>query len=334
MGGRSLDSLQCFTYLKDNIPSWITNLSDLVAHTTAKRAEFTAEYSKLTTIDMKSRRRKNSSVHSIRPDDMHPTMEGNAEASSNNMNPDDSHVDPVALLKLSKSFPQEMAQRKRKTEGGSISANDKDRVVRPRHPLIIHYDSETQSILEQLVRDIGGARNSIRKGRMNQMMKSGFGIKIPSANSLGDDRSRNILKASMTDPKSSPRSRKDASGARTAPPFDLADKQLELAQSLCESAAHQFLRNGDCSMELENAKERFSSVLEIARAEVERQEADARLQQVEKLTEEKPEPNPVKHKELDKNPPGVLSVIEVDDASSKSSISFDMAAFRATRFRV
>jgi len=49
--------------------------------------------------------------------------------------------------------------------------------------------------------------------------------------------------------------------------------------------------------------------------------------------EEKPNPTPVKQKEPDKNPPGVLGAIEVDDASSASSISIDMTAFRSARFR-
>jgi len=342
MGGTLVDSLQCFTHLKDNVPSWITKLSDLAAHTTAKHAEFTAEYSKLTNMDNKPRRRKNSSTQSIRPDDMRPPIEGNAEDGSN-MDPDDCHIDPVALLKLSKSFPQDAA-RKRKTDGGtSRSANDGDRIVRPRHPLIVHYDSETQNILEQLVREIGGARNNIRKGRMAQMMETKFGLKMRSADSRGDDKSRQILTASMAGPRSSSKGENDVLPARDSPPFDLADKQLELAQSFCESAAHQFLRNGDCSMELEKTKQRFSSILDIARGEVERLEAEAKLEKQqmqepmeerpEEKPEEKPKPIPVKLKEPDKNPPGVLGAIEVDDASSASSISIDMTAFRSTRFR-
>src|SRR5436190_14733759 len=123
MAGHTVDSLQCFTYLTDNVPSWITKLSDLAAHTTAKRAEFTAEYSKLANMIRKPRRRKNSSTHSIRPDDLRPSIEGNTDGS--NMDTDDCNVDPVAILKLSKTFPEDKAQRKRKTDAGtSRSAND------------------------------------------------------------------------------------------------------------------------------------------------------------------------------------------------------------------
>src|SRR5438045_3138919 len=118
MGGPSVDSLQCFTYLKENVPSWITKLSDLAAHTTAKHAEFTADYSKLTNMDNKPRRRKNSSTQSIRPDDMRSPMEGIAEDGSNK-DLDDGHSDPVAWVKLSYSFPKDAAQRKRKTDSGT-----------------------------------------------------------------------------------------------------------------------------------------------------------------------------------------------------------------------
>jgi hypothetical protein len=88
-------------------------------------------------------------------------------------------------------------------------------------------------------------------------------------------------------------------------------------------------------MELENAKRQFSSILDIARGEVERLEAEAKLekQQVEEPSEEKPEPKPVKQKEPVKNPVAVLSAIEVDDASSASSISIDLTAFRSARLR-
>lgn len=334
MGGRTVDSLQCFTHLADDVPSWIAKISDLVAHTTSKRAEFSAEYSKLTNMESKPRRRKTSSVHSIRPDDMDPSIKGNADGGSNKTIPDDRHVDPVVLLKLSKSFPQEVAQRKRRIDGAtSRSANNCDRVVRPRYPLIVHYDSETQNILEQLVRDIGGARNNIRKAKMNQMMRNNFGMNLPT-NLLGGSESRHILQSLRADPTPSLKSERDAAPpVGNVPPFDLADKHLEFAQSLCESAAHQFLRNGDCSTELEKTKERFSSLLEVARAEVERLEAEAERQKHEaEKREEKLESKAVKE-EHDRHPAAVSNAIEVDDDSSRSSISFDITAFRSTRFR-
>jgi DNA-binding transcriptional MocR family regulator len=123
--------------------------------------------------------------------------------------------------------------------------------------------------------------------------------------------------------------------------FDFADKQLELAQSLCEAAAHQFLRSGDCSTELENIQQKFKLVLETAESEVER------LLEEKKLEEKKPEEKKSEEKKLeegkmaetpkpvvpaaDKPVDPDLPAIEVDDDSG-SSISIDISAFRSTRF--
>ena len=64
--------------------------------------------------------------------------------------------------------------------------------------------------------------------------------------------------------------------ARSAAPievndiFDELDKGLEWCQSQCERAAHQFLRDGDCSDEIEAIKKRLLSVKEKSDVEVER----------------------------------------------------------------
>ena len=50
--------------------------------------------------------------------------------------------------------------------------------------------------------------------------------------------------------------------------FDKVDYQLEKGQLLCERAAHQILRDGDCTLEITNAKEHFSEALNLAQAEV------------------------------------------------------------------
>ena len=43
--------------------------------------------------------------------------------------------------------------------------------------------------------------------------------------------------------------------AQKGAPFEFADEQLELAQSLCEAAAHRFLRSGDCLTDLEDIQQ-------------------------------------------------------------------------------
>lgn len=50
--------------------------------------------------------------------------------------------------------------------------------------------------------------------------------------------------------------------------LDELDKSLELVQSMCEHAAHQFLRDGDCSDEIVNIKERLMTTKATADKEL------------------------------------------------------------------
>lgn len=52
--------------------------------------------------------------------------------------------------------------------------------------------------------------------------------------------------------------------------YDELDKGLEFIQSTCEHAAHQFLRDGECTEEIEKVKRRLSETKEIADREMER----------------------------------------------------------------
>ena len=51
---------------------------------------------------------------------------------------------------------------------------------------------------------------------------------------------------------------------------DELDKGLEAVQSLCERAAHQFLRDGDCAEEIDTIKKRLGQTKELSDKEVER----------------------------------------------------------------
>ncbi|KAK4226173.1 hypothetical protein QBC38DRAFT_367118 [Podospora fimiseda] len=52
--------------------------------------------------------------------------------------------------------------------------------------------------------------------------------------------------------------------------FDDLDKGLEYVQSMCEHAAHQFLRDGDCAEEVANIQRRLRETKELADKEAER----------------------------------------------------------------
>ncbi|KAL2196788.1 hypothetical protein P885DRAFT_60799 [Corynascus similis CBS 632.67] len=52
--------------------------------------------------------------------------------------------------------------------------------------------------------------------------------------------------------------------------YDELDRGLEYVQSMCEHAAHQFLRDGDCGEEVANIKRRLAETKELADREMER----------------------------------------------------------------
>lgn len=293
----TMDALQCFTSISENVPSWISRVTELAAHTAKKHAEFSEEYKKLAGTQPQ-RRRKNSSVHSIRPASA-LRLEAEASAAA------------AALNAHAQDAP-------------SLASDQVSRVSRQRPRVVIHYDTHTQKELEQVVRDIGAARNSIRKGKMSQVMRrSNLTVEMFS-NRRGS-----------AVPMDSIIRRESPSKQETS--FDFTDKQLETAQSLCETAAHQFIRSGDCSTQLETIRDKFNLVLATARKEVDRLHAEKDANVDNEMPESKSTApvalKPVDCREDGKAPEPGAAAIEVDDAPSESSVSIDISAFRSSRFR-
>ncbi|RAO69738.1 uncharacterized protein BHQ10_005750 [Talaromyces amestolkiae] len=315
MAANPMDALQCFTSISDSVPSWITRVTELAAHTSRKQAEFSEEFKRLATthsqLSTTQRRQKNSSVHSIRP------------GSDLLLKPSGAALDAAS----------------------NVSGDNTSLMVRMRRQLIIYYDSHTQAQLEQTVRDIGNARNCLRKGKMSQLMrKSTNGLDMFAATS----RSRESLRGLQLPPLEGFRRRTNGAPTITTTTnnnnnqndsaFEFADKQLDIAQSLCETAAHQFLRTGDCAKELEDMLAKFKIVLQTAtqeatrlREEKERQAAQEQMDGSPKISSGFKQLHTV---EDDKPPEPGSATIEVDDAVSDSSISIDITAFRSNRFRM
>jgi len=322
----------------------MSRVNNLAVHTAAKQAEFSDEYQKLAHVQ--TRRRKNSSCRSIRPIQENETdrQQGTEKAS---VPPEKDAADSTA-----KAAPAPNTRKRGTDQAPSIQSADGPQVIRTRHNVVIHYDGHTQRELEQVVRDIGSARNNIRKGKMTQLMKRpNLALDMFSKRISLREASRSLGASSEGRPTAMASIRSRNVQKETS--FDFADKQLELAQSLCEAAAHQFLRSGDCSTELENIQQKFKLVLEAAESEVERlreeKKQEEKKQNEKKLEEKKSEEKKLEEGKVaemprrksaekpvvlaDEKPPEPdLTAIEVDDASSASSISIDISAFRSTRF--
>jgi hypothetical protein len=323
-----MESPNCFTHLSENLPSWIVRVTDLAAHTASKHAEFSADYSRLS--NTKPRRRKNSSLHSIRPGD-NLSVADKSDTSDKMDLSTTSRQKEMPFDNPSRYIQAANRRRRGAPDGGTLKSGENSRIsTRARHMVVVHYDSHTQNELDKLVKDIGAARNNLRKGRMARMRSNygGFGMKLPMINT------RNGLR------KPPPPELDEGVPPTTGkePPFDMTDKQLELAQNFCEVAAHQVLRDGDCATQLDSTRERLESVLELANAEAKRvaeeEKAKKERGETEEETPKKMDIEKIKPDESTKSPPSGITAIEVDDASSTSSISIDITAFRSTRFRV
>lgn len=343
-----MDALGAFSHLQSNLPAWITSISDLAAHTSAKHAEYIEAYRRHAS--HKPRRQKNSSVCSIHTDDIVPIAQQKGPVS------EVVEVSSTSIKDEPKS-PQCAGRKRSAEEASSVDDSDRYALVSTRHNVIIEYDGHTQKVLGEVVRDIGIARNNIRRGRMSMMPRNGLrpGFRNKTVN-IGTN---NTVNGESPFPSlASMRSTRAGAGVvavsgsttslRKESSFDFADKQLELAYELCATAAAQVLRSGDCGTELDGVEEKFKMLLEVATNEVKRLEEEKAKQEEAPTPQETPANSPptpaasrlarvqalANNKASSYASADAPGAIEVDDASLETTESIDLSAFRASRIRV
>jgi len=85
--------------------------------------------------------------------------------------------------------------------------------------------------------------------------------------------------------------------------FDSTDKALELAQNLCEKAAHQILREGDCRNNLRVVRGHMEEAQEMAKREVARHAANREEREKEEREKAEREKAEGEKQELAVTPP-------------------------------
>ena len=367
----TVDALTSFTYLTDNLPKWMTRIDGLSNHVSQKHAEYVQEYARLLS-DARPRKQKSPSVHSISsnkdlppnpPEEPSPTTGGHLLSPT--LQP---KADPVEISPFEAGNKYLFAQTQRKRKAGSLvrSGASGPQKFRSRHQVVIYYDAYIQEQLEALVKSIGGARNNLRKGKMSRTAATGFPLPSLSRGpedtygmfSYGSPRAMPMpTKGPALDPKLSRTSTLPANGDL---PFAEADKILEQSQGLCETAAHQILRDGDCALELLSVRRNLETVTSMAESSINKLKAE------EEQKQKQPEESNLKIEadnragsesdctlvaetpplEAAKLAPAVDVVveetkvpinsaaspdIEVDDDSDASSIVVDITKFRTAR---
>lgn len=275
-----MDPVTSFTHLTTKIPDWMSQIDKLSTHAAEKHAEFAAEYSRLLqNATAKPKKVKSASISSIHSTDEKPADEARLSTSLNvtSQNVDFAEISP---FEAGNKYIYAQARRKRKPTSSVRSGASGPQKFRSKQSLVILYDSYMQEQLDTMVKNIASARNNLRKGKMSRSLQKGlqlptFGrrfpeIYSPSSEELGLPQI-NSSKSLPIDPKA------DAAQTQTSTNdgyFCQTDKELDAAQQLCETAAHQFLRDGDCKVELDGVKARFAASLALAREALPKFEAE------------------------------------------------------------
>ena len=354
MASNQVDSLQSFTHLIDNIPQWLTQLDDLVTKCEIQFERFTRITQhgevKLT------RKKKHASTESLRPGENTNT----AAALQHDTGGADIIPSAPALISTTEvptacNIMANQEIRRKRRAGSDFSGEPSSQCrYRMKNMVVVYYDSEIQEALEALVKNIATARNTLRKGRHTATFKSrikSMGTPPPPIGKPHDRTDGLVLDPKLLLEPGLARTRLGNKGKNEMQCFEDADRDLEQAQNLCEKAAHQFLRDGDCHAEIEGTRERFINCEEIAKGEAEKlrvQERVAKAQEKEleetrallgELTppDNLQKENPIMIDVAAKIGPAPLTMnfagtgaIEIDDASDAESLHIDMNAIRRT----
>ncbi|KAK0253838.1 hypothetical protein B0A54_13392 [Friedmanniomyces endolithicus] len=265
------DALICIKSLLQSIPTWIADMESILADAKAKQEQILFEHQPITQpldeLEYPAEPKHAPSILSS----VHTRRTGGLEEETRH---DEERGDSQAPL-LRKQLPHftgsdalRMSQRKRKT--ASVCSGDESgpRKYRSRALVVIYYDGDTQKRLETLVHNIGLGRNAVKRGSAGTTMIRLHRAVPNSGDGTSSSDEEGTSDLSKLEYKSTrPVQGRDGNGLGA----DLADRIetcLELGQSLCERAAHQVLRDGDCASELSNATKHLNEARDLAEAEL------------------------------------------------------------------
>ncbi len=275
MASHQLDAVSSFVYLTDNIPSWLDRLANLTKHAAQKNAEFVADYAKVVS-GLRPKRIKSPSLQSVHSDKDPSIHTSQIDAQNENALPTPPQATEINPLEAGTKYLYAQAQKKRKPDGSIRSGASGPQKFRSKNQVIVYYDAYLQAELDSMVKALGVARNNLRKGRNALTASRGFQLPAlsrrydaaPLAPSLDKTRCHPISPPTVTG-KYNLRSCSQAPVHEEEACFTDVDQMLEGVQGLYETAAHQFLRDGDCKAELESAQTSLTTILGKAKWTVE-----------------------------------------------------------------
>ncbi|KAG7143332.1 hypothetical protein HYQ45_000414 [Verticillium longisporum] len=291
-----------------NVPDWLKRLDDLGTQIDQRQAELAA-LGVSSTKSIKNR----GSTESLKPKDvadadvprdadqigdvreLTPPREDKQDAAqlpSPNGSNTPSAIQRQTQQAVAVAQARARAQvKKRHRTDSIISADNAPAKYRTRTMIIVYYDSYVQSFFEELVKFVSASRNLMRKAKMAAKVaqirrlaelqspeddEDGTGELKPGSAADGENNDP-LPSLRYMSTRRMPYSRNSPGGLlgeQEKDAYDDLDKGLEFVQSMCEHAAHQFLRDGDCTEEIGKIKKRLSNSKVLADEEMARVERE------------------------------------------------------------
>ena len=281
MAYRQMDAISSFQFVTENAPQWKATIANLSTYAARKHEEFMADYSQLLH-QAKVKRSRSASMTSIHSDDDFQE----SDVGDNDIplkSPRPSELVEINPLEAGNRFIYAQARRKRRPGTSMRSNASGPRTIRSKQMVVIYYDSHIQHGLDQLVKGFGAARNNLRKGKNAYTVAKGFSLAgltrrhetrdslTPNAISKSAPRLSKAQSDSVVETASNPASPEAA--------FANTDKEIEAVQALCETAAHQMIRDGDCKIELQDACSKLDTLLALAQSSLDMLKAEKQKQE-------------------------------------------------------
>ena len=265
MAAKQMDAITSFQHLIDNVPEWKSQLTELSVYAGKKYEEYVAEYKRIIH-NVRVTKEKSESLLSIHSEDE------DESGQVKDVNRTDLEAIDINPLEAGNRFIYAQAQRKRRA-GTSLRSNASgNRGTRQKRMVVIYYDSHTQNELDKLAKAFGAARNNLRKGKNAHTASKGF--VLPSVSRRYNNSANLIPNPLSKSPPALSKAKSDTTVITTTHAsspdacFVSTDKELEAIQTLCENAAHQIIRDGDCRKELTEAIVKLDVVLALATSTV------------------------------------------------------------------
>lgn len=344
------DALNSFRSLLEKIPGWITGLETILENATPRQNELLfANQPADSEKTLVRKRSKSSSLKSKRSkhDDppaqkaLKPTFElGTTTPVPTLLRPQLPHMTDSDALRLS--------QRKRKTFSACSRDESGPSKYRSRALVVVYYDGDVQKRFTELVQGMAASRNDIRRSKLGAKVDILARSRSSSSGSNSAGSIEETTKSMGTFTYKTTRLRLQDLSAVSKPDgskaLEKVDGLLEQSQTLCEHAAHQVLRDGDCALEVTQAKELLEQArtcaerempsLEMMSAAEEERRVRAEERQRVELSRQPPPPASADSEKIEllarepSNDPLEVDEIEVDDEDDGSDAELDMTAIK------